>query len=264
MPALFVCVCMCVCVRACVCALGTTLELNTFLLSLPRPPSRTCFYALCLISKTMQGANVLLELGWTSVQHSPEDKWPLNVDQCIDVDESAFDSSPVGSPMRRFTFAPYIGTTFDLSSPNPQSPASVVSIPAAVARSETLPSKVAGSKSFAENLGYNHSSTKDPNHSEPDSLKHYSLGKSESSASLFPVNSALSRCRRSNSRRGSSKRFYRSMKERSVRSHAQTPATKRTPSTVSQKVRHGSSASGLVSSPEVRAQRYHSCFDVTV
>ena len=203
----------------------------------------------------MQGANVLLELGWTSVQHSPEEKWPLNVDQCIDVDESAFDPPSADSPMRRFTFAPYISTSFELPSPNSQSPVSAISIPAMIAKNETLPGKVAGSKSFTENLGYNHSSSKDPNQSESSSVRQHILGKSESSVTLFPVNSALSRCRRSITRRGSSKKFYRSMKERSVRQHV-TPVTKRCTSSVSQKVRHRSSASCLASSPEVRAQRF--------
>ena len=203
----------------------------------------------------MQGANTLLEHGWTSVQHSPEEKWPLNVDQCIDVDESAFDPPSTDSPMKRFTFAPYIGTSFDLSSPHAQSPVSAISIPAMIAKSETLPGKVAGSKSFTENLGYNHSSSKDPSQSESSSLRQHILGKSESSASLFPMNSALSRCRRSISRkRGSSKKFYKSMKERSVRQHV-TPATNRCASSASQAIRQRSSVSGLTSSPEVRAQR---------
>ena len=46
--------------------------------------SSTCFYALCLISKTPQGANMLLSNGWTSVRHSREDKWPLILEETIE------------------------------------------------------------------------------------------------------------------------------------------------------------------------------------
>ena len=44
----------------------------------------TCFYALCLISHTPQGADALLTHGWTSIRHSREEKWPLILSEAID------------------------------------------------------------------------------------------------------------------------------------------------------------------------------------
>ena len=38
---------------------------------------RTCFYALCLIAKTKRGVEQLKQLGWVSVCHSHEHKWPV-------------------------------------------------------------------------------------------------------------------------------------------------------------------------------------------
>jgi hypothetical protein len=43
----------------------------------------TCFYSLCLISKTPQGADSLLSMGWTSVRHSREEKWPLRFEETV-------------------------------------------------------------------------------------------------------------------------------------------------------------------------------------
>ena len=37
----------------------------------------TCFYALCLIAKTTKGVQQLKRLGWVSVCHSHEHKWPV-------------------------------------------------------------------------------------------------------------------------------------------------------------------------------------------
>ena len=235
---------------------------------------RTCFYALCLISKTIQGANVLLELGWTSVQHSPEEKWPLNFDQCLDVDESAFASPSADSPTRKFTFAPFIGTSFDPYSPGsgPGSvPASSHSPLSAGSKYlyETLPGKVAGSKSFAENL---HSSSpasisplvKDPNqspqrHNMRSSLRltRRGLDKSDSSHSLMNM-SGTNRVRRSISRKGSSNKFFKSVKERSERSHRQHSLAMKHSQSVSTQgpsVHQRFSVSSMVSSPEVKAQR---------
>ena len=54
-------------------------------------PHRTCFYALCLISKTPQGATILLEANWTAVRHSLEEKWPLAIDPNLEpADEPPF------------------------------------------------------------------------------------------------------------------------------------------------------------------------------
>ena len=227
------------------------------------PHYSTCFYALCLISKTIQGANVLLELGWTSVQHSPEEKWPLNFDQFLDIDESPFDSPSADSPVRRFTFAPFIGTSFDLYSPGtgPGESHSPLSAGSTTAKYETLPGKVAGSKSFAENLHSSPSSTptfKDLSQSARSSIGlSRGLGKSDSSASL--VSMPTNRFRRSISRKGSTRRFYKSVKERSERSSHRHHglATKHSQSvSQAQSSRQRFSVSGLVSSPEIRAQRY--------
>ena len=226
---------------------------------------RTCFYALCLISKTIQGANVLLELGWTSVQHSPEEKWPLNFDQCLDVDESAFASPSADSPMRKFTFAPFIGTSFDLYSSS-SVPSGSHSPLSSGSKYETLPGKVAGSKSFAENL---HSSSpassspliKDPNQSphmrSSLRLTRRGLGKSDSSNSL--LNMSANRVRRSISRKGSSNKFFKSVKERSERSHRQHSLAMKHSQSVSQgpSVRQRFSVSSMVSSPEMKAHRYN-------
>ena len=38
---------------------------------------RTCFYTLCLIAKTTKGVQQLKQLGWVSVCHSHEHKWPV-------------------------------------------------------------------------------------------------------------------------------------------------------------------------------------------
>ena len=38
---------------------------------------RTCYYALCLISKTKKGVEQLRQQGWVSVCHSHEHKWPV-------------------------------------------------------------------------------------------------------------------------------------------------------------------------------------------
>lgn len=44
--------------------------IHCVLMSLPLPPAcgRTCFYALCLISRTLRGADLLEELGWFPVR----------------------------------------------------------------------------------------------------------------------------------------------------------------------------------------------------
>ena len=41
------------------------------------PILRTCYYALCLIAKTKRGVEQLKQLGWVSVCHSHEHKWPV-------------------------------------------------------------------------------------------------------------------------------------------------------------------------------------------
>ena len=61
----------------------------------------TCFYALCLISRTSHGANVLLDLGWTSVRHTMEEKWPLIFEHNPDQDDGAF-ASPSTTPVKPF------------------------------------------------------------------------------------------------------------------------------------------------------------------
>ena len=62
---------------------------------------RTCFYALCLISRTSHGANVLLDEGWTSVRHTMEEKWPLVFEHNPDQDDGAF-PSPSTTPVKPF------------------------------------------------------------------------------------------------------------------------------------------------------------------
>ena len=37
----------------------------------------TCFYAICLIAKTSSGSDTLSALGWVSVRHGNETRWPL-------------------------------------------------------------------------------------------------------------------------------------------------------------------------------------------
>ena len=217
----------------------------------------------------------MLELGWTSVQHSPEEKWPLNFDQCFDIDESAFASPSADSPTRKFTFAPFIGTPFDLYSPG-SGPGSAVPTsshsPLSVGSKymyETLPGKVAGSKSFAENL---HSSSpasisplvKDLNqspqrHNMRSSLRltRRGLDKSDSSHSLLNM-SGTNRVRRSISRKGSSNKFFKSVKEYSERSHRQHSLAMKHSQSVSTQgssVRQRVSVSSMVSSPEMKAQR---------
>jgi len=39
--------------------------------------TRTCYYALCLVAKTKKGVEQLKQLGWVSVCHSHEHKWPV-------------------------------------------------------------------------------------------------------------------------------------------------------------------------------------------
>ncbi len=72
---------------------------NQFLRSHHR---RTCFYALCLISKTPQGATVLLEANWTTVRHTLEEKWPLAIDPNLDFSEES-----VFTPMVELPLPPY-------------------------------------------------------------------------------------------------------------------------------------------------------------
>ena len=82
--------------------------------------NRTCFYALCLIAKTPQGANTLLESNWTSVRHSLEEKWPLVFDPNFELSEDvAFTSSEEFPTKRPFNVlpAPFIQSPFELSSP---------------------------------------------------------------------------------------------------------------------------------------------------
>ena len=62
----------------------------------------TCFYALCLISKTPAGAGVLLEEGWTTVHHSMEEKWPLVFDHQHEMMEEGAFLSPEPSPVQSF------------------------------------------------------------------------------------------------------------------------------------------------------------------
>ena len=64
------------------------------------PSTSTCFYSLCLISKTPQGADALLTHGWTSVRHSSDEKWPLILSEAIE-DVIHIPSSPL-SPSTSF------------------------------------------------------------------------------------------------------------------------------------------------------------------
>ena len=73
---------------------------------------RTCYYALCLISKTMAGANVLFESHWITVQHSAEEKWPLILDG-KQVIEDAVPASPDSNAVR---FFPPLFGSFDINS----------------------------------------------------------------------------------------------------------------------------------------------------
>ena len=200
---------------------------------------------------------MLLELGWTSVQHSPEEKWPLNVDLCLDVDEPAFASPLTDSPTRGFTFAPFIGTSFDFGSPGvgvgPQSPGS------AVTKHETLPGKVAGSKSFAENPQSSSptpsSPFKYPNQSIRNSLRLSRQGSDKSISSLLNMPSN-NKCRFI-ARKGSSKWFYKSVKGRSERSHRPHGLAMKHSQSVSQGqgARQRFSVSSMISSPEYRAHK---------
>lgn len=89
---------------------------------------RTCFYALCLISKTPQGATILLEANWTAVRHTLEEKWPLAIDPNLD-----FSDEPVFIPMAELPLPPYL-----LKAPH-----RVVSYKDFTAVKTTLPGKVA-------------------------------------------------------------------------------------------------------------------------
>ena len=125
---------------------------------------------------------------------------------------------------------------------------------------------MAGSKSFAENL---HSSSpasttspliKDPNQSphirSSLRLTRRGLDKSDSCVSL--QNMSANRARRSISRKGSSNRFFKSVKERSERSHRQHSLATKHSQSVSQgpSAQHKFSVSSMVSSPEIKAQRH--------
>ena len=81
---------------------------------------RTCFYALCLIAKTPQGANTLLESNWTSVRHSLEEKWPLVFDPNFELSDDITSSDEFSSTKRPFNVhpAPFIQSPFDITSPN--------------------------------------------------------------------------------------------------------------------------------------------------
>ena len=54
---------------------------------------RTSYYALCLISKTPRGAEVLMEHNWTTVCHSMGEKWPLAFHEI-----PSYQDTPVLSP----------------------------------------------------------------------------------------------------------------------------------------------------------------------
>ena len=66
------------------------------------PLPSTCFYALCLISKTPIGADILLDEGWTTVRHSLEEKWPLVFDYNPDMTDEGTFLSPTLSPTKSF------------------------------------------------------------------------------------------------------------------------------------------------------------------
>ncbi|CAI8054557.1 Rapamycin-insensitive companion of mTOR [Geodia barretti] len=72
----------------------------------------TCYYSLCLISKTKAGANVLLENNWITVQHSAEEKWPLIFDSKQELDDAA----PFSPDTRPVRFFPPLFGSFDLNS----------------------------------------------------------------------------------------------------------------------------------------------------
>ena len=46
-----------------------------------------------MISKTSKGADILLSMGWTSVRHSKEEKWPVRFEEAIE--EISTPSSPL-------------------------------------------------------------------------------------------------------------------------------------------------------------------------
>lgn len=81
----------------------------------PFPPSlsSTCYYSLCLISKTKAGANVLFDNNWITVQHSAEEKWPLTFDTQQELDDAGVPLSPDAYPIR---FFPPLFGSFDLNS----------------------------------------------------------------------------------------------------------------------------------------------------
>lgn len=91
------------------------------------PPSlcSTCYYALCLISKTPHGADVLLDEGWTTVRHSSEEKWPLVFKHGPEIDDTAFASPDPRTPVK--TFPPLFGS-FDFNT-LPSQKSSVRSLP---------------------------------------------------------------------------------------------------------------------------------------
>lgn len=59
----------------------------------------TAYYALCLISKTSLGADVLLKHNWTTVCHSLAEKWPLAFQEIPSSLDAVF-TSPVTSPQK--------------------------------------------------------------------------------------------------------------------------------------------------------------------
>ena len=62
----------------------------------------TCYYALCLIAKTLAGTEYLYKLGWVSVRHGNETKWPLaneslrDISSWLELDSIRDDLSYVG------------------------------------------------------------------------------------------------------------------------------------------------------------------------
>ena len=174
---------------------------------------RTCFYALCLISKTTQGASLLLEEGWTTVQHSAEEKWPLIFEHNLEKDDTPFLSPSSFSQTKRFKFPLFSESSSD-SLQSPQSPKSMISpFPH---KNLTLPAKVATSKSYAGSLDLMHSKSGDKCGDPKQKLI-----KTESSGQIIeqeqPFQMAMKFRRiHSVSRKGSSKFRFTSSKKRTM------------------------------------------------
>ena len=89
--------------------------------------SSTSYYALCLISKTSRGAEILLEHNWTTVCHSQAEKWPLAFNEVPNPVDTVF-ASPATSPLKTAATTPvrHIPQTLMYNLPSPSTPQSWV------------------------------------------------------------------------------------------------------------------------------------------